>query len=106
LSDLNRNYSYEWGGLGTSDSSGQTYPGTAGFSEPETQAIKWFCEEHEFVIALNNHTYSQLLLYPFGFDYDQPTPDDATFQTPERTPHYVACAQQALPEPMRCATEQ
>jgi len=78
--DLNRNYSYEWGGLGTSDSYGETYPGTAGFSEPETQAIKWFCEEHEFVMALNNHTYSQLLLYPFGYDDDQPTPDNATFE--------------------------
>lgn len=78
--DLNRNYSYEWGGLGTSDSFGETYPGTAGFSEPETQAIKWFCEEHEFVMALNNHTYSQLLLYPFGYDHNQPTPDNATFE--------------------------
>ncbi len=78
--DLNRNYSYEWGGQGTSGSSGQTYPGTAGFSEPETQAIKWFCEEHEFVMALNNHTYSELLLYPFGYEANQPTPDDAAFQ--------------------------
>ena len=32
--------------------------------------------------------------------------NDATFQTPEQTPHYVACAQQALREPTRCATEQ
>ena len=79
--DLNRNYSYEWGGLGTSGPGGQTYPGTAGFSEPETQAIKWFCEEHEFIMALNNHTYSELLLYPFGYDVDQPTPDDAIFKS-------------------------
>lgn len=78
--DLNRNYSYEWGGQGTSNSFGETYPGTTGFSEPETQAIKWLCEQHEFVMALNNHTYSQLLLYPFGYDVDQPTPDDAAFQ--------------------------
>jgi hypothetical protein len=78
--DLNRNYSYEWGGLGTGSSGSQTFPGTAAFSEPETQAIKWFCEEHEFVMAINNHTYSGLLLYPFGYDYNQPTPDDATFK--------------------------
>jgi len=78
--DLNRNYSYEWGGLGTGPSNSPTYPGVAGFSEPETQAIKWFCEEHEFTMALNNHTFSQLLLYPFGYDYNIPTPDDATFK--------------------------
>ncbi len=77
--DLNRNYSYQWGGAGTSGSSGETYPGTAGFSEPETQAIKWFCEQHNFVMALNNHTYSELLLYPFGYASNIPTPDDATF---------------------------
>lgn len=79
--DLNRNYGYEWGGLGAStDPSDNTYRGAAGFSEPETQAIKWFCEEHEFVMALNNHTHSELLLYPFGYDYNTPTPDDAIFE--------------------------
>ncbi len=79
--DLNRNYSYEWGGLGTSSYSGDdTYPGTEGFSEPETQAIKWFCEQHEFIMAINNHTYSELLLFPFGYDYNLPTPDHTTFQ--------------------------
>lgn len=78
--DLNRNYGYEWGGLGTGTSDSETYPGIAAFSEPETQAIKWFCEQHEFTMAINNHTYSGLLLYPFGFDYNQPTPDNATFE--------------------------
>lgn len=78
--DLNRNYSYEWGGSGTSGSGGETYPGTSGFSEPETQAIKWFCEQHSFIMALNNHTYSELLLYPFGYAANTPTPDDEAFQ--------------------------
>jgi len=77
--DLNRNYSYHWGEAGTSDSAGQTYPGAAPFSEPETQAIKWFCEEHNFIMALNAHTYSQLLLYPYGYDYGMETPDHETF---------------------------
>jgi len=79
--DLNRNYGYEWGGLGTSSYPGDdTYPGTEGFSEPETQAIKWFCEQHEFTMAINNHTHSELLLFPFGYDYNQQTPDHATFE--------------------------
>ncbi len=77
--DLNRNYSFHWGESGVSGSDGQTYPGTSGFSEPETQAMKWFCEQHNFIMALNAHTYSQLLLYPYGYDYDQFTPDHETF---------------------------
>jgi len=77
--DLNRNYSFHWGESGVSNSSGETYPGSAGFSEPETQAMKWFCEEHNFVMALNAHTYSQLLLYPYGYDNDQYTEDHEVF---------------------------
>jgi len=77
--DLNRNYSYHWGEAGTSGSDGQTYPGTSAFSEPETQAIKWFCEQHNFVMALNAHTYSELLLYPYGYATNTPTPDNDTF---------------------------
>lgn len=70
--DLNRNYSYEWGGLGTSnDYNSQVYRGTHAFSEPETQAIKWFTENHEFKFALNYHTHGNWLLFPYGFDYDQ-----------------------------------
>lgn len=69
--DLNRNYGYEWG----HDNSGSspnpdddTYRGPSGFSEPETQAIKYFCENHNFVIALNYHTYGNLLIHPWGYE--------------------------------------
>jgi carboxypeptidase T len=66
--DLNRNYSYEWGGEGASTvTSAETYRGTGPFSEPETQAMRFFIEEHTFVTALNYHTYSDLLLYPWGY---------------------------------------
>lgn len=69
--DLNRNYGYEFAhdDIGSSPSTDdQTYRGPAGFSEPETQAAKWFCENHEFQIALNYHTFGNLLIYPWGFD--------------------------------------
>ncbi|MBM3435185.1 MAG: hypothetical protein FJY07_03080 [Bacteroidetes bacterium] len=79
--DLNRNYDYMWG-LNNSGSSGdpceETYRGEAAFSEPETAAIRDFCESHEIVNALNYHTYSNLLLYPWGYNAD-PCPDDAIF---------------------------
>jgi carboxypeptidase T len=75
--DLNRNYGYAWGydNIGSSPTpSSSTYRGTAGFSEPETRAVKYLCEQHQFRIALNNHTYGNLLVYPWGFT-DSNTPD-------------------------------
>ena len=66
--DLNRNYSYHWDETGTSPfANDDTYAGTAAFSEPETQAIKWFCENHDFQFAFNAHTYGNLLLFPMGW---------------------------------------
>ncbi|MCC7454826.1 MAG: immune inhibitor A [Crocinitomix sp.] len=66
--DLNRNYDYHWNETGTSpDEDGDTYAGTSAFSEPETQAIKWFCENHDFLFAFNAHSHGDLLLYPFGW---------------------------------------
>jgi len=94
--DLNRNYGYEWGydNSGSSpNTSSQTYRGPAGFSEPETQAIKWFCEQHEFGLALNYHSYGNYIIYPWGFN-DQLTPDSNNFRmiTEEMTRYndYVA----------------
>jgi hypothetical protein len=79
--DLNRNYSYEWNTTGvTADVNGDTYPGAAAFSEPETQAIKWFCENHEFEFAHNAHTYGNLLLYPFGYESAPIAPDNDYFE--------------------------
>lgn len=65
--DLNRNYSYGWGTTGTSATqSNETYCGTAAFSEPETQAMKWFCENRDFQYAFNAHTYANDILHPIG----------------------------------------
>ena len=41
--------------------------------------MKWMCENHEFKMAFNNHSYGNLLLYPFGYDYAQFTPEHDTF---------------------------
>ncbi len=79
--DLNRNYSYQWGGLGASaNTNDDTYRGSSAFSEPETQAIQFFVENHLFNFAFNYHTYSDLLLYPYGYDVNKITPDDAYFK--------------------------
>ena len=79
--DLNRNFGYMWGfdNVGSSPNpSAQTYRGTAPFSEPETQLQKEFAETYDLSLALNNHTFSDLLIYPWGYN-DQLTPDGDIF---------------------------
>lgn len=79
--DLNRNYSYGWGTTGISTNpSNDTYPGTGAFSEPETQAIKWFCEQREFQFAFNAHSYSNLVLFPIGTTTQEFAEDHDYFQ--------------------------
>lgn len=70
--DLNRNYSYGWGGGGASTNpNSETYRGPGAFSEPETQAIKKYVEDHQNItILLSFHTFSQLILYPWGHVYE------------------------------------
>lgn len=70
--DLNRNYAYKWGTGGSSNSkSSDTYMGPQPFSEPETQAIKNYVEAHQNIsILLSFHTFSELILYPWGHTYD------------------------------------
>lgn len=80
--DPNRNYGYEWGydNNGSSpDPWDETYRGTAAFSEPEVAAMRDFCNENDFKIALNYHTYSNLLLYAWGWSED-PCEDDAIYE--------------------------
>jgi hypothetical protein len=80
--DLNRNYGYEWGfddNGSSSNPNSQVYRGPEPFSEPETQAVKFFCEQHEFQIALNYHTHGDLLIHPWGYN-DQPTEEDPIFK--------------------------
>lgn len=79
--DLNRNYSYGWGTTGTSSTqSNETYCGTAAFSEPETQAMKWFCENRDFQYAFNSHTYANDILHPIGTTVAEYAADHNYFQ--------------------------
>jgi hypothetical protein len=79
--DLNRNYGYQWGynNSGSSpDPFDETYRGTGPFTEAETQAIRNFCESHNIKLALNYHTYGDLLIYPWGY-INAFTPDHPVF---------------------------
>ena len=82
--DLNRNYGpYTYwnapNGGSSTDPSSDTYRGPAPFSEPETSSIKNFLTTRYFKNALNYHTYSNLLIYPYGA-LEQETPDSAIFR--------------------------
>ena len=77
--DLNRNYGYLWGydNDGSSpDGCSETYRGTSPFSEPETQAVRDFVNQHNFKINFNYHSYSDLLIYPFGYEYENNAPQE------------------------------
>ena len=80
--DLNRNYGYNWGydDNGSSpDGFSETFRGGSPFSEPETQLIRDFVNSKDFKIALNYHTFGNLLIYPWGYDYSIYTPDSALY---------------------------
>jgi carboxypeptidase T len=86
--DLNRNYGYNWGydNVGSSNTTtDETYRGTSGFSEPEISAVKFFAEHHNFKIAVNYHTYSNMLIYPWGYQASFLTPDSSLFVSYAKT---------------------
>lgn len=79
--DLNRNFGYQWGCCGGSSGapSSTTYRGPAAFSERETQAIRDFVlERPNLRAAISFHTYGELILYPYGYTYDD-LPADMEF---------------------------
>ncbi len=83
--DLNRNYGpiefWDAPNFGSSAKPADiTYRGASPFSEPETQAIRDFCVANQIKIALNYHTYSNLLVFPFSA-LEQETNDSNLFRS-------------------------
>jgi carboxypeptidase T len=69
--DPNRNYGYMWGTLDNNTTSSvptdDTYFGPRAFSEPETRAVRNLVARELFGGVLTYHSYSQLILYPWGY---------------------------------------
>ena len=67
--DVNRNFGY----VGC-DNNGSSPTGTAESYRVQLLLvsrdtnIKYFCESRQFKLALNNHTYSDILIYPWGYE--------------------------------------
>jgi carboxypeptidase T len=76
--DPNRNYGYMWGtrndDISSQVPSDDTYVGPRAFSEPETRAVRNLVARELFRGVLTYHSYSQLILYPWGYT-EQPVPD-------------------------------
>jgi carboxypeptidase T len=92
--DLNRNWSYQWGCCGGSSGSpsSSTYRGPSAFSAPETQRVRNFVQgrvvggRQQIRVAIDFHTYSELILWPYGYTFNNTAPgltadDRATFAT-------------------------
>jgi hypothetical protein len=73
--DLNRNWSWQWGCCGGSSgtTSSETYRGPSAFSAPETQRVRDFVSSRvvggvqQIKAAIDWHTYSELVLWPYGY---------------------------------------
>lgn len=81
--DLNRNYGGttngspkgQWGSVIGSVSHNpfdETYCGPSPFSEPETQAERDFILSRDFCAGITYHTYSELVLWQWGYGSDAP----------------------------------
>ena len=75
--DINRNYPYGWNACnGSSGSTGaQDYRGPNPASEPETQVMMNLIKTIRPVFDISYHSYSKLVLYPFGCP-GNPAPND------------------------------
>jgi len=70
--DPNRNWDYHWGETGVSSNPcTDIFPGDKPFSEVETANIAAFVQTLDPVPVLSQcfHSYSQLQLWPYGYDY-------------------------------------
>lgn len=75
--DPNRNYSYRWGGNGSSATLiDETYRGVEPFSEPEPQNVQWAHRTYQCVAGVTHHTSGDLVLWAWGDTHDD-APDDA-----------------------------
>ncbi|WP_171109985.1 MULTISPECIES: M14 family metallopeptidase [Streptomyces] len=80
--DLNRNWNYRWGCCGGSSGSpsSDTYRGSAPESAPEVKVVANFVRSRvvggtqQIKAGIDFHTYSELVLWPFGYTYSDTAP--------------------------------
>jgi carboxypeptidase T len=95
--DVNRNYDWLWNfrrhfdpraltrrEVSVSDTRGDdTYHGPQAFSEPETRNVAWLVDRYPTTRFLTDvHSFSELILYPWGDDDNQSTKPEQNFHNP------------------------
>jgi murein tripeptide amidase MpaA len=95
--DVNRNYDWLWdfrrhfdpralarGEVSVSDVRGQdTYHGPGAFSEPETRNVEWLVDRYPTTrFFVDVHSFSELILYPWGDDDNQSSDPAQNFGNP------------------------
>jgi carboxypeptidase T len=81
--DLNRNYDYKWGCCGGSSGfeGDETYRGPSPESSPEVAAYAAFVESRviggtqQITTSISFHTYGQLVMWPYGYTFENIPPD-------------------------------
>jgi carboxypeptidase T len=85
--DLNRNYGYEWGhdNLGSSPfPASEVYRGPGPFTEPEIQAVRDLFAQQNFQALISYHSYSQVILYPWGYTATASEEEDVLFELADK----------------------
>ncbi|MFB1048186.1 M14 family metallopeptidase [Streptomyces chrestomyceticus] len=80
--DLNRNWDFKWGCCGGSSGStgSETYRGPSAASAPEVKVVTNFVRSRivggvqQIKTAIDFHTYSELVLWPYGYTYNDTAP--------------------------------
>lgn len=84
--DLNRNFDFLWEwtiGNTSSVSTMDTYKGDAAFSERETRNVRDFLNAHpDITCFVDVHSYTELILYPWGDDENQSSDPSQNFLNP------------------------
>lgn len=82
--DLQRNYDFVWPwtiGNTSADPCSDQFKGSAAFSEPETRNVRWLLDTYPRIVAFADiHSFSELILYPWGDDKIQTSDPSQNFQ--------------------------
>lgn len=82
--DLNRNSDFVFGvaqGATSCSPCAETYCGPHAFSEPETRNVRWLLDMGQVVTFVDVHSFSELVLWPWGHAPTQSTDPSKVFTT-------------------------
>ncbi len=84
--DLNRNFDFLWSstiGNTSSNACSLVFKGPSAFSEPETRNVRHLLDAHANICCMIDvHSFSQLILHPWGDDESQTTTPSMNFMNP------------------------